>query len=174
MGDGSGDTQRVWHEHVGRMFEGVTILDAGAGHGRSKSRLANGRNAVTTQDINRALLDNVDIVVELGDMKGQWDVVTAFDVVEHAVYPNRFLRQIRSLARCGVFVTTPNAWLYPRRWHYYPEGFRDLICAWSTGSERWYLRYHHGEEDYVEEVSLERFLATKDAYALGVYQELSK
>ena len=58
----------------------------------------------------------------LDEMTGRFDVVTAIEVIEHAVDPLRELRRIRSVMRPGglLFLTTGNA-----------GPFRDRLTGWS-------------------------------------------
>lgn len=128
MGDGSGDSQKIWHEFVGSMFSGKTILDVGAGLGLSKERLSNGgRNEVTTQDTNRARMAVVDYIAYIDDLFGMWDVVTAFDVVEHTVYPQYFLGALYGLAKETMFITSPNKYVVPRPWHWKPTELVGMV-----------------------------------------------
>lgn len=166
MGDGSGDLQRVWHEYVGKMFSGISILDVGAGRGLSKSRLANGVNNVTTQDINRAMMSNVDVIAELSSLSNIWDLVTAFDVIEHATRPVDFLKQMRAVARQGIFVTTPNRLVYDHPWHFTAKDFAALTEHMPA---YYYLRFKAGDSDRIEEVTRTAFLNTPDAHSLGLY-----
>lgn len=168
MGDGRGDLQRVWHEYVGKMFEGVTILDVGAGIGLSKARLSNrGKNTVTTQDIDRSKMLEVDCIAYLKDIDGQWDIVTAFDVIEHAPESAVFVDEMVARARKAIFLSTPNRHLYNGPWHFYPHEltFKSFEC-------RYLLRYREGDNDSIEEVNHDQFIESKSAYALGVLLEI--
>ncbi len=184
MGDGSGDLQRVWHEFVGAKLlaelsptEPLTVFDVGAGRGLSKPRLAQGRHKVTTQDINRACMNDVDVIAELADFlrmpgPGLQDVVTSFDVIEHTVSPSVFIDNLLYLARKLAFFTTPNHALYPQPWHYTADGIRSLVEPALKAlpvTARWFCRYKAGEIDKIEELPLERFLHDDPhAYAFGV------
>ena len=172
MGDGSGDSQRVWHEFVGKMFDNVSILDVGAGIGRSKDRLSRGGiNRVTTQDINRALMLDVDMITNLNNIHDKWDVVTSFDVIEHDPSPSLFLYEMLYRATQGVFFSTPNHFLYPAPWHFKPTELCSLVAEREADHDhaRWFLRHRVADSDVVAEVSKEKFLNNQDAYALGVY-----
>jgi len=128
MGDGSGDLQRVWHEFAGTLFSNKEILDVGAGVGRSKERLSINGNTVVTLDTNRAYMTKVDHICYPEDMISKsFDIVTAFDVVEHTVNPERFVKTIWNIAREGIFVTTPNVAFSPGPWHYTEYEFIKLI-----------------------------------------------
>jgi hypothetical protein len=128
MGDGSGDLQKTWHEFAGSLFSNKTILDVGAGVGRSKERLSVNGNEVTTQDINRAMMTKVDFISYPEDINyNSYDIVTAFDVVEHTVSPAEFINTIWNISREGIFVTTPNVEYSPGPWHYDELGFIKLV-----------------------------------------------
>lgn len=102
---GRADLQADGHFFLDTLFDGCTVLDVGAGLGKSKERIK--RNTVTTWDIDARLGEHCDIAG--GSMPvGTWDVVTAFDVIEHVQDDVEFLVQMYSRARLGVFVTTPN------------------------------------------------------------------
>ena len=171
MGDGRGDFQRAWHEHAGRMFSRKTILDVGAAIGLSRERLANGgQNVVTTQDIGRSLMLSVDVICEIGKMRGAWDVVTAFDVVEHAPDAAAFLADLVRLALEGVLLTTPNHALYPHPWHFTAAEVEGLaVACLPTVALRWFARYHEGERDEIVEVPRETFHEDATIYAFGIY-----
>lgn len=176
MGDGSGDLQRVWHEYAGQMFNGVKILDVGAGYGRSKGRLSNsGTNTVVTQDINRALMTTVDLICDVRHIDFQehkFDVITFFDVIEHVPDPSSFLAFTLSKATKGVVFSTPNFLLYPTPWHFTSEQLVRLVESTEgcdTAACRWFVRHRAGDLDSVSEVSRQIFLESADAYAFGVY-----
>lgn len=169
MGDGRGDFQRVWHEHAGRIFDDKSILDVGSAIGSCKPRLAHGgRNRVTTQDIERSMMLNVDMVRDVRDIEGKWDIVTTFDVVEHAPDARAFLRELRRLAREGVLFTTPAKLLYCQPWHFTPAEIEELAGEVGT-IDRWMARYREGERDEILEVSAEVFREDPTIYAHGVY-----
>ncbi len=78
--------------------------------GLSKDRLAAGGNHVTTHDIAPGL--PVDLSGRLGDIAdGTFDVVTAFDVLEHVDDDEAFLAELVRIARTAVVITTPNVWV---------------------------------------------------------------
>lgn len=82
--------------------ENQTVLDVGAGLGRSKERIGN----LTTQDTCVGL--DVDIHEPLEMITERWDWVTAFDVIEHVPNDIRFLYNMLEHCNYGVFITTPN------------------------------------------------------------------
>jgi 2-polyprenyl-3-methyl-5-hydroxy-6-metoxy-1,4-benzoquinol methylase len=176
MGDGRGDLQRVWHEFVGaRLLPAapIDVLDVGAGLGVSKARLAQGRHRVTTHDVNRANMANVDVIADLGALAmsrvSRYDAVTAFDVIEHAPAPPLFLAHLAVLARRLVFFSTPNHAAYPHPWHFTAGEVQALAQAIPHAEIRYFRRDKTGEHDEVTEVSGEAFVVDEPrAYAFGV------
>lgn len=177
MGDGRADSQRVWHEYVGKLVADKTILDVGAGIGLSKPRLENGgSNRVTTQDIDRSLMLSVDMVCNLHNMVmgiQKWDVVVAFDVIEHAPMPDTFLRQLVYLAREHVLFTTPSHKLYPHPWHFTAEVVEAMAKRVSQ-QPRWFARYKQGERDEIMELAEGTFLTDPSIYAFGVMLDVGQ
>lgn len=170
MGDGRGDFQKVWHEFVGDCFHNKTILDVGAGIGLSKARLAKGHNEVTTQDVERSLLGKVDLIEEIRFVEGLWDIVTAFDVIEHVPNAPRFLVELERLAAEGVFFTTPAYRMYPHPWHFTPDTLESF--AYHVGASlRFFARYKCGDQDTIEEITRQRFFDDPNIYAHGIYIE---
>lgn len=180
MGDGSGDLQRIWHEYVadqilphvaGRDAKALTILDAGAGVGRSKERLSRGVHRVTTQEINRAYMTQVDLICDLSELtreRKEFDVVTAFDVMEHAVRPFNFIGHLEQLATKLVFFSTPNRASYPGPWHF--TGAQLSSHLQGIGARlTWHCRYQRDGKDWIEEVPIDRFIVDKpQAHSFGV------
>lgn len=105
--EGRGDRQYGWQIFFGNFFQECSILDVGAGLGRSRSRLMSGGNKVTLQDIGPDL--PVDIVTDVSQIESKsYDVVTAFDVVEHIIDDTQFVTDLSRIARKFVAITTPN------------------------------------------------------------------
>jgi len=108
--EGREDGQAFWHTFFGGQFSAATILDVGAGLGHSKMRLARGRwgmNRVTTQDIGPDL--EVDVTLAIDHIAGNsYDVVTAFDVIEHVDNAIPFLAHMAWIAKEAVVISTPN------------------------------------------------------------------
>ncbi len=103
--EGREDCQQGWHEMFARFIrtEGSTTLDVGAGLGLSKLRILN----CTTQDPQPSQwIDVTQPLPAFAD--GSFDFVTAFDVIEHVIEDVDFLAHLLRIARCGVFITTPN------------------------------------------------------------------
>jgi SAM-dependent methyltransferase len=107
-----------------------TWLDFGCGNGGLVRHVGNtGRYDVSGFDTGfwaeRARNDRLPVLLEseLPQRAGSIDVVTAIEVIEHAIDPVAFLREIRKLCRPGalLFLTTQNASNAPRRfvdWSY--------------------------------------------------------
>jgi len=124
------DLQIKWQEFASLLYEGQTILDLGAGQGKSKGRLErNGLNQVTTQDINRNLMLCVDLIMMPEDIQGEWDVVTAFDVIEHVPNPHILLSEMLRLAQKEIFFSTPNKTLFPTPWHYTFDELTNMLSG---------------------------------------------
>ena len=104
---GRTDEQKFWHQFVGNLYKNKRILDVGAGLGLSKARLGVNGNSVTLQDVapNLPIDLNCSIDHVLDDA---FDVVTAFDVLEHVEKDTDFLTQLTRIAKENVVFTTPN------------------------------------------------------------------
>lgn len=165
MGDGSGDLQRVWHEFAAELYAawrpGTTLLDLGAGVGRSKDRLSVAGLRVTTHDIERSRMLCVDMIADPERIRGTWDVVTAFDVVEHATDPQRFLAAAWRLARWELFFTTPNVVASPAPWHWTLDELREMVRIYDRDPVI-YCRRKDAEHEWIEPG------ATPDAVAFGL------
>lgn len=88
---------------------------------------------MTTHDVAPGL--PVDRSCDLSDIEtGAFDVVTAFDVIEHVPYDQQFLDELARIAAEAVVITTPNAWVWrcgnPHHIREYsPAALLDLICG---------------------------------------------
>jgi glycosyltransferase involved in cell wall biosynthesis len=167
---GRWDSQCGWHTLIGQMFHGKTILDVGAGLGHSRARLAglDQSNAVTLHDIAPGM--PVDLTCPLGDIPARsFDVVSAFDVIEHVPDDAGFVADLCRIARERVVITTPN-WRVSKcgnNYHvreYAPDQLVDLVT--SYGIHGLYTD-RDGSGQAVNERSLAAFLASREA-ALGV------
>ena len=97
------DLQADLHYACDWFFQGKQVLDVGAGLGRSKARMRH--NRVTTYEPSaacRGLVDRDTLPSE------PFEVVTAFEVLEHVADDHGFLRLLDGLASQAVFLTTPN------------------------------------------------------------------
>lgn len=171
------DLQSVWHNFVGEeLIKNNSILDVGAGRGLSKKRLEKGGNVVTTQDLNRSLVNKVDMVVPLNDIRGSWATITSFDVLEHVPDVVSFFSDLKRLANERIFISTPNQNIYNSPWHYQPEQLI-LIIENNFSSEvniRYFGRYKGKYYDFVLEVSKEKFIKDKRIHYFGVMTERLK
>jgi 2-polyprenyl-3-methyl-5-hydroxy-6-metoxy-1,4-benzoquinol methylase len=112
-------TYRTFFEHVPR-FSGARLLDVGCGVGRfCQGAYARGWD-VTGIDVSALAIATgrefapfplrAARVEELINDREQFDVVTAFEVLEHLSAPVQFLSTVQRLLRPGgqLFVTVPN------------------------------------------------------------------
>jgi 2-polyprenyl-3-methyl-5-hydroxy-6-metoxy-1,4-benzoquinol methylase len=124
-----------WMARVAAL-EGKTLLDVGAGSGKLV-RFLRGRGIdATGVEPSRALFDRFlagDDSFTCTTLDGLrrsnarvFDVVTAFDVIEHVGDPVAFLREVAAALKPGgvLFASTPDveslpARLFGRRWHFY-------------------------------------------------------
>jgi len=134
---GRDDCQFGWHHWVGTHFSHSTMLDVGAGLGHSRERLAAGANEVVLQDPAPGMpVDTCDDVATFAPRS--FEVVTAFDVIEHVLDDRAFLRQLCRIARRAVVITTPNydvshaANPYHVR-EYSPSEFLELLAGHTIG-----------------------------------------
>jgi len=166
---GPPDLQIPWHRFFGQYFENKSILDIGSGRGNSKTRLEINGNYVLTHDVNRALMNQVDIVCMTSRLMGVWDIVTAFDVIEHVCYnAENFVQELFSLSCEAVLISTPNKNECDKDWHYFPEEFMDIIDRAASFTNKFYFqRFKHHDVDEVREVSRKEFI-TNSSYALGI------
>ena len=112
-------TYRAFFEHVPR-FPGARLLDVGCGVGRfGQGACARGWDvtgidvsplAITTGRKFAAFPLRAATVEELIEEGERFDVVTAFEVLEHLSSPVQFLSTVQRLLRPGgqVFLTVPN------------------------------------------------------------------
>lgn len=100
------DLQADLHFFFDSLVTGKTVLDVGAGLGRSKARIRH--NVITTYEPSEHCRGLVDICSPILP-DGLFDVVTAFEVIEHVQEDEGFLRDINQLAIQAVFLTTPTS-----------------------------------------------------------------
>jgi hypothetical protein len=145
------DLQADLHFFFDLLIQGKTVLDVGAGLGKSKARIRH--NRVTTYEPALACRDKVDIYVPPTQ---PFEVVTAFEVLEHVEDDRGFLQMLDGLATQAIFFTTPN-------WHvaqcqsaqhyreYTPEELENLAFEVWPDSRIWRLVYYKDAEGgYVE------------------------
>lgn len=125
------DLQADLHFFFDTLVTGKTVLDVGAGLGKSKARIRH--NRVTTYEPSEHCCGLVDVCGP--EMPaGLFDVVTAFEVLEHVEDDLGFLRRLDARASQAVFLTTPN-WEIGHRQsdHHYreytQEEFRNVLDA---------------------------------------------
>lgn len=168
--EGRWDAQPSWHALFGRALRGKTILDVGAGLGHSRERLAgpDRSNIVVLHDVAPDLPVDLNCPLELIPDKS-FDVVSAFDVIEHVEDDGTFLAQLCRIARETVILTTPN-WRVSRcgnPFHvreYTPEQLLDLVRPHAI---RALYTDADGSGNGAEQQSVEAFIGT-NAAALGL------
>ena len=164
---GPADLQKVWHGFFGQFLSNKDILDIGSGRGLIKKRMGV-KNNVITHDVNRALMNQVDIIAPVDLIQGLWDIVSAYDVIEHVCYsPQKFMKEIYELADEALIITTPNHKQIPRDWHYTADEFLEIIQTVRYHQIKYFHRYKSSEEDYIKEVNIDVF-KNKSSYALGI------
>jgi 2-polyprenyl-3-methyl-5-hydroxy-6-metoxy-1,4-benzoquinol methylase len=129
------DALREWIDRQ-TPLRGKRVLDVGAGGGKFVRYLrASGVDVVGLEPsrvlFDRFLAGDPAFTCELLDQYSQsagtqFDVITAFDVIEHVVSPSEFLGHVASLLKPGglFVVSTPDvasvaARIFGRRWHFY-------------------------------------------------------
>ena len=140
---GRGDCQIFWHGFFGTLLTGFSILDVGAGLGHSKQRLSHeGTNTITTQDIAPGQI--VDITTPIEEIaENCYDIVTAFDVIEHVVEDEDFLRHMVRIATKSIIITTPN-WNVSKcfnKYHareYTPQELVDMLDVYGFAKVTYY------------------------------------
>jgi len=173
------DLQKVWHEFVGKYFKNKNInsvLDVGSGWGKAKERLKIITENVKTQDINRALMNTIDYVCWPASVNHSYDLVTAFDVIEHVTIDilNRWIDDICFISNKYIFVATPNGNYHPNPWHYPPNEFLNIFDFHdhiNLINKKYFVRFKTGNEDYIKEVNKEEFIVLP-SYGLGFCFEL--
>jgi len=154
---GREDFQEGWHNFVGKFFNHTSILDVGAGLCLSKKRLEqNGSNFVTLQDLGSGL--KVDISTPISEIASKsYDVVTAFDVIEHVIEDKQFLADMFRIARVAIVITTPNynvsgcANQYHIR-EYTPQELYDLVKYDADYYTIYLYGSSHGESIYKDNI----------------------
>jgi hypothetical protein len=146
------DLQADLHFFFDLLIQGKTVLDVGAGLGKSKARIRH--NRVTTYEPSEHCRDQVDLAVLPVTL---FEVVTTFEVLEHVKDDIGFLQSLDALATQAIFFTTPN-------WHvaqcqsaqhyreYTPKELVALVTqVWPTSRIFWLAYYKDAEGGYVEQ-----------------------
>lgn len=140
------------HHFFDWLVVGKTVLDVGAGLGKSKARIRH--NRVMTYDPSPHVAEHVDhsFLTPLA-LAGAtpFDVATAFEVIEHVEDDREFCATIDLLASQAVFLTTPN-WEVARcqsadhyREYTHAE-WEELICTvWPVARYWWGAFYKDAE-----------------------------
>ena len=148
------DLQIIWHKFVANNFQNKnieSIIDIGSGRGKSKERLQKICCNVVTQDINNALMNTVDIIDIPEHIEGVFDLVTAFDVIEH-IPPSIRSQWIFELFRLSggyIFISTPNGSYYDKDWCFEPDELLKIV--------------KHGLDVFIDEVKFEYFIYEKNS-----------
>lgn len=136
------------------LLPGKQVLDVGAGLGRSRARLRHARQ-VLLYDPSPWVADQMDFTGP-DPPSGPFEVVTAFEVLEHVRDDRAFLALLGSRARQAVFLTSPN-WYIRRcqsRHHvreYTHEELATLVLAqWPKVPIRWFVYYKDAEGGWGE------------------------
>ena len=129
------DALRAWMEQRFSLA-GARLLDVGAGSGKLVRHLRASGVAGEGLEPSRALFDRFlagdsaftcDVLGSYGlSVRTPFDVITAFDVIEHVAEPSEFLGDVAALLRPGgaLFLSTPDVGSLPARafgrwWHFY-------------------------------------------------------
>jgi 2-polyprenyl-3-methyl-5-hydroxy-6-metoxy-1,4-benzoquinol methylase len=129
------DSLRRWMERF-YPLNGARLLDVGAGSGKLVRGLRSNGVAAEGLEPSRALFDHflagdaaftcAMLAEHRSSGTARFDVVTAFDVIEHVAEPNAFLADVANVLKPGgvFFASTPNvgsltARVFGARWHFY-------------------------------------------------------
>jgi hypothetical protein len=175
---GRWDLQGAWQTWFGQQVRSATILDVGAGLGRSRTRLESGSNLVALQDIGPGLpVDHACPVEALPSSFAEH--VTAFDVLEHVVDDSRWLAELGRLATQSVFLSTPNVWVsrcgnpYHVREYSPPLLVERLRDVWPDARVRRFVLEGTGLSARVRETGADEWLLT-EAPNLGVWIDVAR
>ncbi len=133
---GREDCQEGWHRLVSTFRPG-RILDVGTGLGKIKERIPN----CTTQDPCEDVTADIHLAVPM-IATHTYELVTAFDVIEHVVEDITFLKDLCRIAIWRVFISTPNYNVSKAAngchcREYTPQEFVDLVTPFASSFILW-------------------------------------
>ncbi len=129
-------------EHMSRYFaarrfcKGKKVLDVACGEGYGSKILSETAESVLGIDISKEAVDNAKAAYQSGNLKfsvldalclenleQSFDLVTAFEMIEHIEMQDEFLSQVRKvLKKDGIFmVSTPDKFVHEHEWHTHNE-----------------------------------------------------
>ncbi len=129
-------------EHMSRYFaarrfcKGKKVLDVACGEGYGSKILSETAESVLGIDISKEAVDNAKAAYQSGNLKfsvldalclenleQSFDLVTAFEMIEHIKMQDEFLSQVRKvLKKDGIFmVSTPDKFVHEHEWHTHNE-----------------------------------------------------
>lgn len=155
------DLQHDLHHFFNWLVSGKRVLDVGAGMGRSKYRIRHSK--VTTYDPSPHVAGQVDLTLLPPATAPDYEIVTAFEVIEHVKQDRAFCAVLDAHAREAIFLTTPN-WQVARcqsadhyREYTHAE-WEELICgAWPQAHYWWGAYYKDAEGGYCDLLSARAF-----------------
>jgi hypothetical protein len=168
--EGRRDSQSEWQKFVGLTHRDTNILDVGSGLGQSRPRLSINNNRVTL--LEPAPNMPADITGIIDDQEdSSYELVTAFDVIEHLEEDVKFLGNLFRVCSNKVFLTTPNFNVFgcKNKYHireYKPEELADLCHSYSDKLEFYVSHNTNGFQPTI--LSEDQFRVTK-CPALAVY-----
>ena len=144
------------------LVAGKTVLDVGAGLGKSKARVRHSR-VVTYDPSPAATVDLHSLTDHAGVSLRSVQVVTAFEVIEHVEHDVGFCCELDRLAAQAVFLTTPN-WAVARcqsadhhREYTHAEWEALVTAVWPDARHWWGAYYKDAEGGYCRLHSLDAF-----------------
>lgn len=166
------DGQGCWHKYlaphiVAGAGQGATVLDVGSGHGRSAERMGKAGLVVTTQDIAQGCTVDLTTPVHLLPSKA-YDVVTAFDVVEHIRNATAFVEHMRRIARKAILITTPNWLVLGNRHVYHYREFTPAEAVELMGGPGAYLAGWAMMPDGTRQVNAAELADALDCYNFAI------
>jgi 2-polyprenyl-3-methyl-5-hydroxy-6-metoxy-1,4-benzoquinol methylase len=169
------DLQSDLHVFVDTLVQGKRILDVGAGLGRSKERMT--RNHVTTYEPSPYCRDYVDLCQPSLPTASRYDMVTAFEVLEHVDDDVGFLRSLDWIATHALFLTTPN-WeiLQCQSVHHYREythaEFAGLLAwIWPHAKISYGAYFKNAQGGWCEMLPIEAWLNARGLKHLALIEK---